>query len=125
MTPEEEEALIAQMIAKQRLSNSVVMVYQFIETDPPTIQDIQSAAEKGRFKGKCECLRSSLSCYKNIDFIREIHNSGGRFGSFHIAGCHLDAEMGRIEQTGNPAHHSLWLKKAALPRYFAMLEVQQ
>lgn len=100
------------------------MIFQFVRTNPATELDIRSAMETGKHELKCACLRSSLSCYINIEHIAEVKKCGGYWAQCHIASCNVRPEMGRIMQTGSRNHHSLWLKKESLSIYLCRLEVQ-
>jgi hypothetical protein len=99
-------------------------VYLLVANDPPAPQDFLSAKERGAFKSFEECRRSSLSCGITLDYIIELRDSVSRLGEHHVASATLTAADGKIEQTGAPGHHSLWLRLMALqnaPSVFKVL----
>ena len=57
-----------------------------------------------------DCQRAALSCYLTIEDIREFREAIPRFRGRGIARADLEPRHGKIRETGNEGHHSLWLR---------------
>ena len=101
------------------------VVYYLVASKPPIPDDFRSALERGSFVGKPECQRASLSCGLKFDDISSLQKSIPRLRNFMVSIAKLREEHGKIMQTGNPGHYSLWLFGNALlaaPKLFEVPE---
>lgn len=86
-------------------------MFRLVRTDPPTENDFRSQrAEKGPehvFRGVDECQARGVSVYSErgaVDEIRKYRSQRGRM----VCRVRLDRGAGRIQQTGEHAHHHTW-----------------
>jgi hypothetical protein len=90
------------------------VVYMLVATNPSTADDFKCARDRGTFRNKPECLRASLSCALDADHLNEVREASPRLAN-HITACAaLNADHGKIKQTGKPGHYSMWLRERHL-----------
>jgi hypothetical protein len=99
-------------------------VYLLVETNPPTAKDMECAIDRGSFVGKCECQRASLSCARDSDHLRALRGTSKRLRRHLIAKGALNAEHGKIKQTGGAGHYSMWLRTKWLSVGHTLFRVQ-
>jgi hypothetical protein len=76
-----------------------------------TDEDWQSALERNVFKNHPDNYRAALSCYVDLNHLREIVQV---HEEWWIAAADLKPDHGVIAQYNKPKHYSLWLTRAAL-----------
>lgn len=86
-----------------------------------TDEDWKSALELDRYKQHPACQRAALSCYIALDEARQGLRIMRRFHA--IARAELASQHGRIKQTGQAWHHSLWLRKVHLDAHSSLFTV--
>lgn len=91
-------------------------VFACSSSDPPTQQDVATAAERGTFKGKCECQRRSYSVFldrRDAEHLLSMQQS--RFSC--VVSVKLEEEHGLIQHTpsrDHQSHHSVWTFKGVV-----------
>lgn len=78
--------------------------------DDGTGTDWLSYLERGKARG---CRAASLSCFVSLEEIQEVQAVQERLALSTVVSARLRPADGVIKQTGAPAHHSLWLRRAA------------
>ncbi len=92
---------------------SEVVLY-LVKSDPPVAEDFLSAAERGAFADALPCERAALSCGLTLQYIEQLRKAVPRLRLMRIASAALQAQQGKIGQTGKPGHYSMWLRSSAL-----------
>jgi hypothetical protein len=86
-------------------------------------EDWKSALELNRFKKVPDAYRAGLSSYTDIEELRQIQNIHEKWANHDVVGADLRPNNGRIEQTGRPSHHTIWLTREALAERATLFEV--
>ena len=84
-------------------------VYRLVRNE----RDWQSWKGRGLRDGN-DCVLSSLSCRRTLKDAQDFRRSMVRYRNASIVHGVLTPEHGRIKQTGDPPHFSLWLRMVHL-----------
>lgn len=84
-------------------------VYRFVANDPVDPKDMVSYLEEGKAKGR-DCQRAGLSTLVDLDHAREVQILLPTQRGKRIARAMLSVEHGKIKQTGQPGHYTLWVR---------------
>lgn len=94
----------------QDAANLGGVVYLLVAADPPAVADMECAIDRGTHIDKPECLRASLSCARGSDHLQELRGRIKRLRNHRVASAQVQADHGKIKQTGAPGHYSMWLR---------------
>lgn len=88
------------------------VVFHLVTDDPMPQSDLYNTAfHRDVFAKQDECLRVSLSCHREIEDSRELMAVVPRLSDRKVARAELEPEYGKIKQTFDPSHHSLWIRE--------------
>jgi hypothetical protein len=62
------------------------------------------------------CVRAALSCYPTRESLEAMGRIVPRFRGASIMRAILEPRHGKVQQTGRPPHHSVWLRAAVLAK---------
>lgn len=90
---------------------AVGRIYRFVQSSPPTRDDMRSWAEEGRNPGQgSECQRCALSVLVDDVDIAKARRAIPLFRKWRVAVAEFMPGQGKLKQTGNNEwHHSLWV----------------
>lgn len=87
------------------------IVFHLVSDDPMPQSDLYATAHhRGAFAGEDECIRVSLSCFRQEEDLRQTRSAVPRLSDRKIARVELDPAHGKLKQTRTPSHHSLWIR---------------
>lgn len=94
----------------QEADDVVGSIYIFVKNNPPLSIDFQTPYEKGRFPDGHPCIRRSLSCGKNIQYLQSIQDLFPiKRGWLKAKGKMLVSDGAIKQTTDNILHHSFWV----------------
>jgi hypothetical protein len=88
------------------------VVFHLVTDDPIPESDLYDTAyHRDAFASLDECKRVSLSSHREKQDLQETKSTVPRLSDRKIAKADLDPEFGKIKQTFDPSHHSLWIRE--------------
>jgi hypothetical protein len=99
-------------------------IYRLVKSNPPTVKDSKSHLELGASPSQPACRRAGLSCARDRSHLEALRRAVPHRRKNHIAFADLEADDGKVAQTGPPGHHTMWLRARPLAKLHSLLKVE-